>query len=112
MEVHVDSDLPQVPAVHAQIREDRGERLRGAPNLIRAYNHVNFLRHIHTRHKRTDRMWANRISVHTEQRDSDERPVPSQPQDSIAQLQGGMMLLCVSLVEVDVCTLSSALHEK
>ena len=60
----------------------------------------------------TDGVRANGICVDTEEGYRDERAVPAQPQNCVSEFYRSVVLVCVTLVEVDVCTLSSALHEK
>lgn len=52
--------------------------------------------------RRTNWMWSDRICVDAEQWDSDERPIPSQSQHSVPELQGNMVLFRISLVKIDI----------
>lgn len=51
----------------------------------------------------TNGMRANRVGVHTKERDGDERAIAAKTQDSVAQLERSLMLIRIALVEIDVC---------
>ena len=65
-----------------------------------------------TVNKLTNRMRPNGIRNDSKQGNRNERAITSQPQNRISELKSGVVLVGIALVEVDVCTLSSALHEK
>ena len=65
-------------------------------------DHSCHLRLSSTPHSRTDRMRANRVRIDAEERYRDERAVPTQPQDSVSQLQSSLVLVRITLVKVDV----------
>jgi hypothetical protein len=48
-------------------------------------------------------MRTDGLGVDSEERNSNEGTVSSQAQDGIAELEGSMVLICVFLVEVDIC---------
>lgn len=48
-------------------------------------------------------MWANRIRVHSKERDRNESPVASETKHCVAQLEGSVVLVRVPLVKIDVC---------
>lgn len=50
----------------------------------------------------TNRMWAHGICVHSEEWHCNEGSVAPEAQDGVAQLECGLMLVCITLVEVDV----------
>ena len=52
---------------------------------------------------RTDRMGSDRTRINTQERNSNECPIATQPQNSIAELQGSPMFVRIVLVEIDIC---------
>lgn len=57
-------------------------------------------------------MGANGVRVNSEERHRDECTVTPETEHRVPKLERSMMFIGIALVEVDVCTLSSALHEK
>ncbi len=52
---------------------------------------------------RTDRVRPYRTRIHTQERNRNECPVATQPQDSITELQSSPMFVCIVLMEIDIC---------
>ena len=57
-------------------------------------------------------MGANGVRVNSEERHRDECTVTPETEHRVPKLERSMMFIGIALMEVDVCTLSSALHEK
>ncbi len=51
----------------------------------------------------TDRVRPYRTRIHTQERNRNECPVATQPQDSITELQSSPMFVCIVLMEIDIC---------